>query len=109
MYMKREIIEYLIKNDLLNNKRNYIYDSFLHVEELMGDKLSFKKEDINIFLGLGRLLGSNNRNDQKNSFKLILNQLNNQILEAKEEKKQNEKLYRSLGMIAGFGITILLI
>ena len=67
------------------------------------------KEDVEILLSLGRVLGSSDRADQSKIFKLVLNQIGAQIEEAKMEKNQNEKLYRSLGVITGIGIIILLI
>ena len=98
-----------IKSDLVLSKRNFAYESFLEIEAELYNGLYFKKEDVEIFLSLGRVLGSSDRLDQSKIFKLILNQIGAQIEEAKMEKRQNEKLYRSLGVIVGIGIIILLI
>lgn len=98
-----------IKNDLLSNKREGIYHSFLSVEGILYDNLHLKKEDVEIFLALGRVLGTSDRKDQQKNFVLILNQIAAQILEAKVEKNKNEKLYKSLGVITGVGILILLV
>lgn len=98
-----------IKKDLLLNKREGVYNSFLSVEEKLYDNLHLKKEDVEIFLALGRVLGTSDRADQQKNFVLILNQITSQILEAKNEKNKNEKLYRSLGIITGAGIIIMLV
>lgn len=98
-----------IRNDLLFNKREGVYHSFLSVERKLYDNLHLKKEDVEIFLALGRVLGTSDRIDQQKNFILILNQITAQILDAKVERNKNEKLYRSLGVITGIGIIILLV
>lgn len=98
-----------IKKDLIENKRSFVYESFLEVEGDLYSRLHLKKEDVEILLSLGRVLGSSDRLDQSKIFKLILNQITAQIVDAKTEKNQNEKLYRNLGVIVGIGIIILLI
>ncbi len=98
-----------IKKDLISNRRDSIYESFLAIEKILYENFHFKKEDVEIFISLGRVLGSSDRLDQAKIFRLILNQIEGQIGEAKEEKNQNEKLYRSLGIITGIGIVILLL
>ena len=40
---------------------------------------------------------------------LTLNFIDTQILKAEEERKKNEKMYRSLGTIVGLAIVIILI
>lgn len=98
-----------IKQDLLTNKREHIHNSFLSVEEKMYNQLHFKKEDVEIFLSLGRILGTSDRNDQEKNFIIILKQIELLILEARLESNKNEKLYRTLGIITGIGINILLV
>lgn len=98
-----------IKNDLLENKRSQIYESFLSVKDLLYEKLVLKKSDIEVFISLGRVLGTSDREDQQKNFILISNQISNLIVEAKAEKDKNEKLYRNLGLITGVGIIILLV
>ncbi len=98
-----------IKSDLLLNKREGVYYSFLSVEDKLYEDFHLIKEDVEIFLALGRVLGTSDRTDQQKNFILILNQIAAQILEARIERNKNEKLYRSLGVITGAGIIILLI
>lgn len=98
-----------IKEDLLLNKPSDLSSSFLSVEEKMYEELSFKKPDVEMFLAFGRVLGTSDRLDQQKNFALILNQMDGLIAEAKLEKTKNEKLYKSLGVITGIGIIILLI
>ncbi len=99
----------LIKEDLISNKRNFVYESFLLLENELKNRLNLKDEDVEIFFSLGRVLASSDRTDQSRIFKLTLNQIAAQIEDAKIDKNQNEKLYRNLGVITGLGIIILLI
>ena len=68
-----------------------------------------KKEDIDIIRNLGRLLGKTDIEGQISEIKLVNNFLDIQIKDAEEEKNKNEKMYRTLGIVAGMTITILLI
>lgn len=98
-----------IKNDLILHKREGVYESFLSIKEIFTGELLLKNEDVEILLSLGRVLGTSDRLDQQKNFILILNQIAGNIEEAKIDKNKNEKLYKSLGVIAGTGIIILLI
>lgn len=98
-----------IRNDLLKYKRGDIYLSFISVREILSTKLNFKKVDVETFMSLGRVLGTSNREDQEKSLKITLNQIAGLILEAKEERNKNEKLYKTLGLITGIGIIIILV
>lgn len=108
----KEKVSYIfeeIKKDLIMNKRGGVYDSFLSIEDKLYNNLNFKKEDVEVFLSLGRVLGTSDRIDQQKNFILVSNQISAQILEARQEKDKNEKLYRNLGVITGAAIIILLI
>lgn len=98
-----------IKNDLLENKRGQIYLSFLSVKELLYDKLHLKKADVETFMSLGRVLGTSSRTDQEKNFIITLNQISGLVLEAREERNKNEKLYKTLGLATGIGIIIILV
>ena len=98
-----------IRKDLLRNKRGDVYSSFISIENLLFNRLNLKKIDIDTFISLGRVLGSSDREDQEKNFKITLKQVSGLILEAREEKNKNEKLYRTLGFITGIGIIIILI
>lgn len=98
-----------IKEDLLNNNREDIYDSFLSVENKLENDYLLKKEEIEIILFLGKILGKTNRLDQEKNFKFIKEQIRELSMNASLESGRNEKLYRSLGILAGIGIIIILI
>lgn len=98
----------IIRDNLLQNHSGDIYISFLASREFLRD-LFLKDEDIDLFLSLGKIIGKTNRIDQEKQFKFLLDELEIQIIEAKEERAKNEKMYRSLGLLLGLGIIIILI
>ena len=71
-------------------------------------KLSLNKEDKAILLTFGKMLGNSDLEGQINNIKLISSQLKLQELKAEEMRKKNEKMYRSLGVLSGLAITIIL-
>ncbi|TAH63401.1 MAG: stage III sporulation protein AB [Gottschalkiaceae bacterium] len=102
-YVFNEIRKYLIYN-----KNASVYEGFVAISTELKNKLCFKDEDIEIILSFGRSLGISNRLDQEKYFKIALLQLQNQQKEAEEEKKKNSKMYKSLGVLVGFGIVLAL-
>ena len=98
-----------IKVHLLENKKGDVFNSFSYVTNSLKDRLSFKGEDMEILLSLGRVLGSSDRGDQEKSFKLILNQINVLEKEAKLERDKNEKMFKNLGILTGLAIVIILL
>ncbi|MFA5524041.1 MAG: stage III sporulation protein AB [Tissierellales bacterium] len=102
-YVFSEICKYL-----LNNKKSDVYDGFLHIVSELKESLCFNKQDIEIILSFGRSLGISNRIDQEKYFKVIQMQLKGQQKEAEEEKAKSGKMYKSLGVLIGFGIVLAL-
>jgi len=74
-----------------------------------GEILNINTEDKNILKTLGKLLGKTDLKGQINQIDLTSSFLDNQIKKAEFERQKNEKLYRSLGMILGIGIVIILV
>lgn len=71
-------------------------------------KLSLNKEDKAVLVSFGKMLGNSDLEGQLNNIKLITSQLKLQELKAEEMKRKNEKMYRSLGVLSGLAIAILL-
>lgn len=69
----------------------------------------FSKDDIVLINGFGKLLGKTDLKGQLNEIDLADEFLNKQIFDAEENKKKNDKLYKSLGIILGIGIVIICI
>lgn len=99
----------IILKEMQSNESGDLYYSFLKTTNYLEKTCLLKTDDINVFLSLGKIIGKTNRNDQEQHFKYILNELEQLILDAKEEKNRNEKMYRSLGILMGLGMIIILI
>ncbi len=71
-------------------------------------KLSLNKEDKTILETFGKMLGNSDLEGQLNNIRLITSQLKLQELKAEEMRRKNERMYRSLGVLSGLAIAILL-
>ncbi|MGO1470846.1 MAG: stage III sporulation protein SpoIIIAB [Tissierella sp.] len=98
-----------IKIDLLENRREDIYISFSFQKNLLKKQYMFKDEDISIFLFLGKILGKSNKEDQESNLKFIIKQIQTMKEESRIEKEKNVKLYRTLGVLMGISIVIIMI
>lgn len=72
------------------------------------DMLSINEEDKNILKNLSKLLGQTDLEGQVNQIELTSTFLDEQIKKAEKEKVKNEKMYRTLGMVIGLTIVIIL-
>lgn len=70
--------------------------------------LSINQEDKNILKNLSKLLGQTDMEGQVNQIELTSSFLDEQIEKAEKERAKNEKMYRTLGMIIGLAIVIIL-
>lgn len=70
---------------------------------------NFSKEDKNIIKSLGKMLGKTDVNGQVSQIEQLHEFLYSQIEKAEIDRQKNEKLYKSLGMVIGIGIIIILI
>ena len=107
-----------IYSDTNNNIAN-MFEEFLKQNEKMSvteawdlavenSNNSFTAEDITIIKNFGKFLGKTSKDGQISEIELTNEFLKKQIEKAEDERKQNEKLYRSLGVICGIGISIIL-
>jgi stage III sporulation protein AB len=72
-------------------------------------KTSLNKEDEEILVSFGKMLGASDIEGQIKNIRLTLNQLKMQEQKAEESKKKNESMYRSLGILGGLALVIILI
>jgi len=72
------------------------------------DILSINEEDKNILKNLSKLLGQTNLDGQVNQIELTSNFLDQQIEKAEKDRLKSEKMYRTLGMVIGLAIVIIL-
>lgn len=71
--------------------------------------LNVSKEDKQVMKNLSKLLGKTDVEGQINEIELTESFLETQIEKAENEREKNAKLYKTLGVISGIGIVIILI
>lgn len=98
-----------IRSRLLSSKDKSVSESFLEITHILEEDLHLSNEDIQVFLSLGRTLGTSNREEHRKDFKMVISQLKSMENEAREEKDKNEKMYKSLGVLSGIAIVIMLL
>ena len=69
----------------------------------------FNKEDIDVIKMFGKLLGKTDIEGQVSEILLTQNLIEKQIEKAEYEKSKNSKLYKSMVVICGLGICIILV
>lgn len=90
-----------------NNMRDYSADEAWRMA-LDIRILNIETEDLNILKDFSKLLGKTDIQGQISQIDLTNVFLDEQIQKATRERMKNEKLYRTLGMIAGLAIVIVL-
>lgn len=70
---------------------------------------SFTKEDVTILQNMSRFLGQTDLEGQISEIEVVSQFLTSQLENAGEERKKNEKMYRTLGIVTGLTIAIILI
>ena len=70
--------------------------------------ISINQEDKDILKKLGKLLGQTDVEGQVSEIEVTENFLNIQIDKAEEEKKKNQKMYKTLGITIGLIFVIIL-
>lgn len=91
-------------NKMINKNAGEAWEEALNVTFT-----ALKQEDIEIIKGLGRMLGKTDINGQISEIELVNEFLETQIKEAEEEKNKNYKMYKTLGIVVGITIVIILI
>lgn len=106
-----------ISNVIYSNKNNIflmtmqkdesIYEAWS--ESIDEDISNLNKEDKEIIKMLGKLLGKTDIKGQVNEIALTQGLIEKQIEKAELEKNKNVKLYKTMGIVLGIGICIILI
>ncbi len=78
-------------------------------EAVQNSKLDLKQDDKDVFILLGKMLGKTDKTGQISQIDLVDNFLDKQISDSEEKKRKNEKLYKTLGVISGLVIAIILV
>lgn len=70
---------------------------------------SFVKEDMDRLIGFGNDFGSPHKEIQLKSFDMYIDELENTINDARKKNTDNSKMYKSLGVLSGIVIVILIV
>lgn len=92
----------------ISSKINFNTAQYAWETSLDNSSLRLKDEDIQALKSMGKLLGKTDLEGQLKEIELTENFLETQIIDAKNEREKNEKLYKTLGMVSGLGIVIIL-
>lgn len=76
--------------------------------EKVWPKTALRVSEKDIVSQLGQALGRSDRHDQQKHLRLAINHLNSEGQEAKEEQARYEKMCKSLGVLGGMLITLLM-
>ena len=72
-------------------------------------KTSLNQEDEEVLVAFGKILGSSDLEGQIKNIRLTLGQLKLQEEKAEESRSKNENMYRSLGILGGIAVVIVLL
>ena len=73
------------------------------------ENLQLSTDDKKLLLRLGDILGTMDGDNQISELALIKRSLEDRLEQARQDRQKYGKLYRSLGVLAGFGISIFMI
>lgn len=96
----KNIFENVIKSE------KDIYESWKNAVE---KEENFSQNDKEIIKTIGKLLGKTDLDGQVNEINLGINLVDKQIKDAEEARNKNVKLYKTMGIVCGIGICIILI
>lgn len=92
----------------MSNQINYFQTREVWENCIQQADISINQEDKNILKKLGKLLGQTDVEGQISEIEVIENFLDTQIEKAEEEKKKNQKMYKTLGITIGLIFVIIL-
>ena len=99
-------IKKLFKN-ITHEKQKNIHESWENA--INKAEINLEKEDKKILIDMGKILGSTDVDGQISNIKITSSFIDKQIQKAEEEKNKNVKLYKTLGIVSGLTIVIILI
>ncbi|WP_372995275.1 stage III sporulation protein SpoIIIAB [Lutispora sp.] len=104
------------KSFFLAVSENLLERRFFSMEEAWNQAIvnnlcesSLSPSDKELLRNFGRIIGKSDTEDQKKHFKLIYAQLEHHEKIAEDERKNNEKMYKSMGFLLGAAILIILV
>lgn len=98
-----------VSDNILKRKYYNMEDAWNNSIEKHLSNSFLNKLDIELIKNFGKIVGKSDTEDQKKHFKLIYAQLEHHEEMAEEERRKNERMYRSLGFLLGTALYIILV
>ena len=109
--------------EIANKNKGNVGNIFARAAEIMKEKPAgeaweqalcdtnnnFNKEDMEVIKSLSKMLGQTDIEGQISEIEVVNEFLSSQLEKAVEERRKNEKMYRTLGIVTGIKIAIILI
>ena len=89
------------------NKNINLHKSWL--DTINSKETNLNDEDKKILIDMGKILGSTDVDGQVSNIKITSSFIDRQIEKAEQEKEKNVKMFRTLGIVSGLTIIIILI
>ncbi|HHY81454.1 MAG TPA: stage III sporulation protein AB [Clostridiales bacterium] len=93
----------------LNDKKCTVSEAWRSSLDNLKDELHLQQEDLDILRRFGDQLGSSDREGQVKFIQLTLMQLREEEKKARAAREKYEKMYRSLGLLGGIALAIILL
>ena len=114
----KEIFKHIAENCSENNIKNIFQilnsgtSNNIHKDwenTIKSTKSNLNEEDKKILIDMGKILGTTDVDGQVSNIKITSSFIDRQIEKAEEEKEKNVKMFRTLGIVSGLTIIIILI
>lgn len=99
----------ILSKDLKEKKTNSVAIAFKEASELLKGEIYFEREEVEVLDSFMQSLGNTDVEGQKKNFNITIKKLEAFEVNADENRKKNEKLFKYLGVSCGMLIVIILI
>lgn len=99
---------FLTISDMLNSGEHTVQEAWENQLELLAEESLFKSGEIEVLRQFGSTLGRHDKEHQQKQIQLTLAHLNREEKEARDIQERYEKMCKSLGVLMGLLIVILL-
>jgi len=100
---------YLTGQTLIEKKNHTVADAWSSALEQLKTELCFAQEEIEILHRFGNQLGNSDKEGQARFIHLTLLQMQEEEKKARAIRDKNSRMYRTLGILCGIALTILLL
>jgi stage III sporulation protein AB len=98
-----------VSEKLINRQDYTVSKAWRNTLEEIKSEISLHQEEIDLLIRFGDNLGISDKEGQHRYFELIQDQLKKQERSAEETRSKYERMYRSLGVLGGLALAIILL